>query len=270
MSFLSLWLFAGGVILGLMIILWLVSLRLADSSIVDIFWGAGFVLTFWAATLVTPGNPSGRLLLLGLIVTVWGLRLSLHILARNAGKGEDFRYATWRAEAGASWWWRSFFKVFLLQGILMWVIAVPLIAVQTGNGISPLKCLDFTGAALWLVGFIFEAGGDWQLSRFRANPSNKGKLLTRGFWSVTRHPNYFGDAAQWWGFFLIAASGGAFWTIFSPILMTYLLMKVSGVAMLEKTLKDTKPGYADYIARTSPFFPWLPRVKKGTGSTTSR
>ncbi len=162
-----------------------------------------------------------RLILLGTVVTVWGLRLSLYIFFRNKGKGEDFRYAAWRDEAGSSWPWRSFFKVFLLQGVLMWIIAVPLIAVQRGDTTSPLKCLDYTGAALWLVGFIFEAGGDWQLARFKADPANKGKLLTSGLWSLTRHPNYFGDAAQWWGFWLIAASAGAPWTVFSPIIMTF-------------------------------------------------
>ena len=143
----------------------------------------------------------------------------------------------------------------------MWVIAVPLLATQTGDTTSTLKCLDYTGAALWFVGFLFEAGGDWQLMRFRSDSENKGKLLTSGLWSLSRHPNYFGDAAQWWGFYLIAASDGAFWTIFSPILMTYLLLKVSGVAILEKTLKDSKPGYENYIARTNAFFPWLPRRK---------
>jgi steroid 5-alpha reductase family enzyme len=212
-------------------------------------------------TFLPPVNLTSRLLLLGIIVTLWGLRLSLYILSRNAGKGEDFRYAKWRAEAGMSWWWRSFFKVFLLQGVLMWIIAIPLVAAHTGDAASPLKCLDYAGAALWLVGFIFEAGGDWQLARFKADPANKGKLMTTGLWSVTRHPNYFGDAAQWWGFYLIAASSGALWTVFSPIIMTYLLMKVSGVVMLEKTLNESKPGYADYIARTSAFIPWLPKKK---------
>ncbi len=261
MSFLTLWLNSGLVILGLMILLWLVSLALKDSSIVDIFWGAGFVITFWIATFLIPGNFPTRITLLGIITTIWGLRLSLYIFSRNAGKGEDFRYAAWRKEAGGNWWWRSFFKVFILQGFLMWLIAIPLLAAQTGEAAGPLKCLDYTGLALWLAGFIFEAGGDWQLARFKSNPENKGKLLNTGLWSLTRHPNYFGDAAQWWGFWLIAASAGALWSIFSPLIMTFLLMKVSGVVMLEKTLKDTKPGYADYVARTSAFFPWLPRKK---------
>jgi steroid 5-alpha reductase family enzyme len=261
MSFAPLWLYAGLIILGLMTLQWLVSLALKDSSIVDSFWGTGFVIVFWAASLLTPRPLPPRLILIGTLVTVWGLRLSLYIFFRNKGKSEDFRYAAWRAEAGSSWWWHSFFKVFLLQGLLMWIIATPLIAVQTGDTTSPLKCLDYAGAALWLVGFIFEAGGDWQLARFKANPANKGRLFTSGLWSLTRHPNYFGDAAQWWGFWLITASAGAPWTVFSPIFMTFLLMRVSGVAMLEKTLKETKPGYVDYIVRTSAFVPWLPRRK---------
>jgi len=259
LSFLSLWLLSGTVILGLMSALWLLSLALKDASIVDIFWGSGFVIVFWLTNLLIHERLTPRIILLGTLVTVWGLRLSAHIFFRNAGKSEDFRYAAWREEASHSWWWRSYFKVFLLQGVLMWVIAIPLIAAQTGDATGLVKCLDTSGAALWLVGFIFEAGGDWQLKRFKANPDNNRKLLNSGLWSLTRHPNYFGDATQWWGFWLIAASAGAFWTIFSPILMTFLLMRVSGVTMLEKTLKETKSGYADYIERTSAFFPWPPR-----------
>jgi len=261
MTFLDLWLISGLAIFMLMTLIWFLSLKLKDSSIVDIFWGLGFVLIFWITTCVAPGPVTPRLLLLGTVVTIWGVRLSLYIYFRNKGKGEDFRYAAWRQVAGNSWWWRSFFKVFFLQGFLMWVIAVPLVAAQLGDVNSPLRCLDYTGASLWLLGFIFEAGGDWQLARFKSNPENKGKLLTAGLWSLTRHPNYFGDAAQWWGFYLIAASIGALWTVISPIIMTFLLVRISGVAMLERTLKDSKPGFEKYISRTSSFFPWLPRQK---------
>jgi steroid 5-alpha reductase family enzyme len=264
MSFLNLWLNSGLVILGLMFLLWLVSLALKNSSIVDIFWGTGFVITFWVGTLLAPGGLSTRVLLLGVIVTAWGLRLSFYILGRNWGHAEDFRYATWRTEAGHSWWWRSFFKVFLLQGVLMWIIAAPLLAAQTSAAASALGCYDLIAVIIWLTGFAFEAGGDWQLSRFKADPDNKGKLLTTGFWSVTRHPNYFGDAAQWWAFYLIALISGAWWTVFSPFIMNFLLMKVSGVALLEKTLKETKPGYAEYIANTPDFFPRIfPNRKQG-------
>ncbi|NCP87055.1 MAG: hypothetical protein CO094_06570 [Anaerolineae bacterium CG_4_9_14_3_um_filter_57_17] len=262
MSFLTLWLNTGLIILGLMIALWLISLALKNASIVDIFWGTGFVITFWAGTWLVPGGFSARMILLGIIVSLWGLRLSLYILQRNAGHPEDFRYAKWRQEAGAAWWWRSFFKVFFLQGVLMWIIAIPLLAAQTGGANPALNGLDFLGALFWLIGFAFEAGGDYQLAQFKSNPANKGKLLFTGFWGRTRHPNYFGDAAQWWGFYLIALAAGGWWSIFSPLIMTFLLMKVSGVALLEKTLKATKPGYAEYIANTPDFFPrLLPRKK---------
>ncbi|NOH02060.1 MAG: DUF1295 domain-containing protein [Chloroflexi bacterium] len=264
MPFIILWLYAGLTILVLMTLLWLYSLAIKNSSIVDIFWGMGFVIVYWAglwtaldSTNLPPNlDLPARSVLLGSLVTVWGLRLSIHIFLRNHGQPEDFRYTAWRAEAGSAWWRRSFFKVFFLQGVILWIVATPLIAAQTGN-VRPLNLLDFFGVGVWLVGFLFEAGGDWQLSRFKKDPANKGKLLTAGLWGLTRHPNYFGDAAQWWGFYLIALSAGAWWTVFSPILMTYLLVKVSGVAMLEKTLKTAKPGYEEYIARTSPFIPWF-------------
>lgn len=258
MPFLSLWFMSGLIIFILMTALWLFSLALKNSSIVDIFWGMGFVITFWIDRFLIPAETNGRILLLGGLVTVWGLRLSLHIFLRNHGQPEDFRYAKWREEAGASWWWRSFFKVFLLQGVILWIVVIPLIAAQTGSG-TPLNIFDFIGTGVWLIGFIFEAGGDWQLVRFKKDPAKKDKLLTTGLWSLTRHPNYFGDAAQWWGFYLIAFASGAWWTFFSPLLMTLLLMKVSGVSMIERTLKESKPGYSEYIARTSSFFPWFPK-----------
>ncbi len=268
MSFLSLWFTSGLIILGLMVLLWLLSLALKNSSIVDIFWGTGFVITFWVGTFLVPGGLSARMLLLGALVTIWGLRLSIYIFQRNYGKPEDFRYAKWRKEAGAAWWWRSFFKVFLLQGVLLWIIAAPLLAAQTSSVLNPqlvcskLTCYDLAVFIIWATGFAFEAGGDFQLARFKSNPENKGKLLTTGFWSVTRHPNYWGDAVQWWAFYLLALLSGAWWTVFSPLIMTYLLRNVSGVAMLERTLKTEKPDYVDYMENTPAFFPRvLPRKR---------
>jgi steroid 5-alpha reductase family enzyme len=258
-GFLSVYLLAGGVILGLMILLWLLSLALGNSSIVDIFWGTGFAIVAWAAYLATPDGILPRKVLLVALVAVWGLRLSAHILRRNWGKPEDFRYARWREESGRRWWWFSFFKVFLLQGLLLWIISTPLIAAQISRLPARLGVLDALGVVVWAIGFIFEAVGDAQLERFKANPANKGKLLTTGVWRYTRHPNYFGDAAQWWGYFLIAAATGAWWTVLSPILMTVLLVRVSGVALLEKTLVETKPGYREYAQTTSTFLPWFPR-----------
>lgn len=259
MDFLSTYLILSLVILGLMFLLWLLSLALKNSSIVDIFWGTGFVIAAWVASALTPDGFAGRKWLLLVLVTIWGVRLSLHILIRNWGKGEDFRYRVWREEAGPAWWWRSFFKVFLLQGILLWIIAAPLLAAQIGAHPAALTWLDFLAVPVWLVGFFFEAVGDWQLARFKANPANKGKVMSTGVWRYTRHPNYFGDAAQWWAYYLVALAAGGWWTIFSPVIMTTLLMRVSGVSLLEKTLKAEKPGYKEYAEKTSEFFPWFPK-----------
>jgi len=260
MSFIELYGIALLVILGTMVILWLVSLQLKNSSIVDIFWGTGFVIANWVYFILTPDGFPLRKWLIGILVTIWGMRLSLHILRRNWGKPEDFRYQVWRRDAGARWWWLSFFRVFLLQGMLMWIISAPLLAAQLGSKPAHLILFDFLGVAVWGFGFFFEAVGDLQLARFKADPVNKGKVMDRGVWRYTRHPNYFGDASQWWGYYLIAAFAGGWWTIFGPILMTLFLLRVSGVTLLEKTL-EKRPGYKEYIQKTSAFIPWFPRKK---------
>lgn len=262
MSMLSIFAIVGLVILAIMVLLWLISLRLKDASIVDIFWGTGFVIATWIYFYFSPDGFITRKLLIASLVTIWGLRLSIHILLRNWGQEEDFRYRKWRQESGPTWWWFSFLKVFALQGFLMWIISMPLLAAQISPLPTRLIWLDYLGLLTWAVGFFFEAAGDWQLMRFKSVPANQGKLLTSGVWRYTRHPNYFGDAAQWWGYYLIAAAAGGFWMIFSPIIMTLLLRNVSGVAMLEKTLKDTKPGYRDYIETTNTFIPWFPKKIK--------
>jgi len=260
MNFLTIDLIGLAVILALIILLWLISLQLKNSSIVDIFWGTGFVITGWLYFILTPDGFLARRLLITTLVTIWGLRLSIHVLRRNWGKPEDFRYQKWREENGPAWWWKSFFQVFLLQGVLLWIISTPLLAAQLRPSPAHLTFFDFAGLAFWLKGFFFEAVGDYQLVRFKANPQNRGKVLDTGVWRYTRHPNYFGDAAQWWGYYLIALSGGGWWSIFSPMLMTFLLVRVSGVALLEKSMA-VKPGYREYIERTSPFIPWFPRNK---------
>jgi steroid 5-alpha reductase family enzyme len=265
MELVNTFIISGLVILGYMLLLWLISLALKNSSIVDIFWGLGFVVTAWVYSALTPmGVEVRKWLLLGL-VTIWGLRLSLHILIRNWGKAEDFRYQVWRKESGRSWWWKSFFKVFLLQGFLMWVISAPLYAAQAGTLPKSLVWLDVLGMLVWLYGFFFEALGDWQLARFKADSQNRGKVLDYGVWRYTRHPNYFGDSAQWWGYYLIALAAGGWWTFFSPLLMTLLLLRVSGVALLEKSLSKNKPQYKEYMEKTSAFIPMPPRKlsKKG-------
>jgi steroid 5-alpha reductase family enzyme len=254
------WLVAGLAVAVFVTVLWLVSLLLRDSSIVDSFWGVGFVaVAASVAAAVGLSALTSRAWLMGALVAAWGFRLSHHIFWRNKGKGEDYRYRKWREEAGAAWWWRSFFKVFLLQGVIMWLVAAPVVAVVGSTPQQPINRVDWFAAAVWLVGFFFEAAGDWQLSRFKANLANKGKLFTGGVWRYTRHPNYFGDAAVWWGHYLVAAAAGAWWTAFSPALMTFLLVRVSGVSMLETALRDSKPGYREYMQSTSAFFPLPPR-----------
>ncbi len=259
MDFLNIYLTGLLAILIAVTLVWLLSLAIKDSSIVDIFWGTGFVIVALVYAALTPDGAAPRKLLLLALVALWGLRLSLHIGARNIGKPEDFRYAAWRTQYGSRWWWRSFFQVFLLQGLLLWIISAPLLAAQISPQPAALGLLDGLAVLVWIIGFAFEAGGDWQLRQFKRDPNNRGKVLDRGFWRYTRHPNYFGDAVQWWAFWLIAVAAGGWWTVFSPLLMTFLLVRVSGVAMLEKTLADSKPQYRDYIARTPAFFPWFPK-----------
>ena len=253
------WLLAGLVAFAFVTAVWLLSLLLRDSSIIDIFWGLGFVALAWVLAACGPRPLPSRAWLLAALVTAWGLRLSLHIVVRNWGKGEDYRYRRWREEAGAAWWWRSYAKVFLLQGVIMWLVAAPVVAVLGSRSQPPLGWLDVAAVAVWAVGFLFEAVGDWQLVRFKADPANRGRLMTRGLWRYTRHPNYFGDSMVWWGHFLVVVAAGAWWTVFSPILMTFLLLRVSGVSLLERSLRETKPGYREYVESTSAFFPRPPR-----------
>ncbi len=244
--------------------IWLVSLRMKNAGIVDIFWGPGFALASWVYFAFTPDGFSTRKLLIVALVSLWGLRLGWHIGRRNVGHAEDYRYQAWRKSNGAIWWWKSFFQVFVLQGFLMWIISTPLMLAQFSPEPANLTLFDILGVVVWVTGFTFEALGDWQLTRFKANSANKGKVMRTGLWRYTRHPNYFGDATLWWGYFLIALSvPNGFISIFAPILMTVMLMRVSGVALLEQNLKKTKPEYADYIATTNSFFPGPPH-KPGT------
>jgi steroid 5-alpha reductase family enzyme len=259
MSILATYVFGGLVILVLMLALWLLSLRLKDASIIDPAWGTGFVILVWIYLINTPEGFGPRKWLVAALVTLWGLRLSVHLFLRNRSKGEDPRYAKWRKEAGAQWWWQSLFKVFLLQGLLMWIISMPLFFAQAST--APYGPMDSVAFVLWLIGFFFEAVGDWQLARFKAVPANKGKVMDSGLWRYTRHPNYFGEAVMWWSYGLFALASGAWSVLASPLLMNWLLLKVSGVTLLEKNLKNSKPKYAAYIKRTSAFIPRAP--KKG-------
>jgi len=248
------------VLSGCLVSLWLLSLALKDSSVIDYFWGFGFIII----VLLGFGLGSGfidRRSLITLLVVIWGVRLSTYLLRRNLGKGEDYRYQAFRAAAGANYWWTSFFKVFALQGLIMVAIATPLWAALTSPNPATLTVLDLAGVVLWCIGMIFETIGDAQLAAFRRDPANKGKVLRTGLWRYTRHPNYFGEAVLWWGYGLIGlAAAGGWWTIYAPAVMTLLLIKVSGVSLLEQSLIHRKPGYAEYVRSTNAFVPWRPRT----------
>jgi steroid 5-alpha reductase family enzyme len=239
------------------------SLLKRDASIVDVFWGVGFVVAACVYALSREERTLRGDLVLGL-ATLWGLRLSLYILWRNRREGEDYRYREMREKSPGSFALRSLFTVFWFQALLLWGLSMPLYQAQAAGpeGLTPW---DGLGIGLFAVGFVFEAGGDWQLARFRGNPANQGKVMDRGLWRYTRHPNYFGDAVVWWSFFCFAlATPRSLWTVYSPVVMTLLLMRVSGVPLLEKKLEKSKPGYRRYAEETNAFFPWLPRNRTGT------
>jgi steroid 5-alpha reductase family enzyme len=244
---------------ALMVVVWLISIFIRDASIVDMVWGLGFVVSAWV-TYLAAGEGSVRGLLLTILVSLWGLRLSGYLIWRNLGKPEDYRYQEMRRQSGDRFWLVSLFRVFILQGVLMWVISVPVTITQRAT--THLFWLDYVGLAIWLVGLFFEAIGDFQLASFKARPDSKGKVMDRGLWRYTRHPNYFGDFVVWWGHYSLALAGGAWWTVFSPLVMSILLLRVSGVAMLEKTIGERRPEYAEYVRRTNAFFPGFPRGER--------
>ncbi len=240
-------------------LVWLLSLVKRDVSIVDIFWGLGFILLSLCYRMLGPAMTARHWVLL-VLVTLWGVRLALYLLWRNWGHDEDPRYQTMRAYRSDNFWWMSLLTIFFLQGVLIWLIATPLFVVQLSVGPPLWTWTDMLGLLLWSIGFCFETVGDWQLARFRADPANRGRVMDTGLWAYTRHPNYFGDALVWWGYFLLAlAVPGSLWTILSPVVMTLMLLKVSGVALLEQTIVERRPAYRDYITRTNAFIPWFPR-----------
>jgi steroid 5-alpha reductase family enzyme len=239
--------------------LWAVSLARRDASIVDIWWGPGFALLAAVALALAPYAPPRSGLLLAM-VALWGLRLGLHLFVRNRGQAEDPRYARMRRRHGARFGWVSLGTVFGLQAGLQWFVSLPVQVALLAPGDRPLGAWDALGAALFAIGFGFESVGDWQLRRFRADPANRGRVLDTGLWRYTRHPNYFGDSLVWWGLFATAcATPFGFATVASPLAMTFLLLRVSGVALLERSLVRSRPAYRDYIERTSAFFPRPPR-----------
>jgi len=241
-----------------MVSTWLLSVALKNASIVDIVWGAGFVVVTWVMQLTIEGDSSRQWLITSM-VSIWGLRLSGYLARRNIGHGEDWRYVAMRKRHGRRFPLVSLVTVFALQGVVMFLVSLP---VQLGHAdrspsVGPVAVM---GLLVWFLGIVFEAVGDMQLRRFKKDPSNAGLVMDRGLWSLTRHPNYFGDSCVWWGIGIVAAEAGtAAWGLIGPVVMTLFLTKVSGVPMLERSLAKRKPGYADYMARTSGFFPRPPK-----------
>jgi steroid 5-alpha reductase family enzyme len=248
---------SAGALLAYVLALWLLSLPLRDVSIVDPGWGAGFVLVAWIAFALGDGCR-GRRLLLAALLSVWGLRLAGYLIARKLReRREDPRYARMRRHYGERFTLISLATIFLLQGALMWVISLPVQVAAPQP--DRLGALDVLGGAVWAVGLFFESVSDGQLARFKRDPANAGKVMDRGLWRYTRHPNYFGDLLVWWGIYLVALSTGvAWWTIVSPLVMSTLLVRVSGKRLLERQTRK-RPGYEDYVSRTSGFFPLPPR-----------
>ncbi len=246
-----------GILFLYMTAFFFLSLIKKRNDVADIAWGLGFVMLAWVSFFLSPETEIRHIILCAL-VSIWGVRLAEHIYIRNKGKKEDYRYLEWRRKWGKWFYLRSYFQVYILQGFLLYTIILPVLFVNKEAGAS-LGILDFLGVFVWSVGFFFESVGDAQLINFLKNPKNKGKLMTQGLWKYTRHPNYFGEALLWWGVWIIAFSATkSFWLLVSPLVITLLVLKVSGIPMLEKKMVK-HPDFDDYKKRTSIFIPLPPK-----------
>ena len=250
---------------AMMIAGWLISIVYRNVTIVDSLWGLGFVLVAWLTFFASDGYQI-RNVVLATLVTLWGLRLSIYLSLRNWGKGEDPRYGGWRKKSGNQFWLVSLFKVFMLQALFLWVIAAVVQIGQLAPTPAELTWLDGLGIIVWTAGFMFESVGDWQLARFKSDPASKGRVMDRGLWAYTRHPNYFGEFLVWWGIFIITlATPNSWWTVICPIIVSAVLLKMTGIPLTEKALIKRRPGYESYIKRTSAFVPWPPKKENKHG-----
>lgn len=242
-------------------VLWLIALRIRDVSFVDAWWALGMVVLAWSSFFGT-GAPSPRKFLLLVLCSLWGVRLSGYLLWRWRKNGPDRRYQTMlgkaQSERGMSFARGALQLVFALQAPLQFVVALPVQLGQIGGG--AVGAVGLAGGALAIVGILFESVGDWQLVRFKSEAANRERVLDKGLWRFTRHPNYFGDCCVWWGLYLIAAESGiGIWALPGPVLLTFLLTRWSGMPTIEGRLRRKKPGYEDYVRRTPAFVPWLPK-----------
>ena len=245
------------VVLFYMTIWFLIAQVLRRNDVADVAWGTGFILTALSAMIFTE-SVSHRGFLVMFLVSLWGMRLACHIFLRNRRTGEDSRYKKWKQEWGKYALIRAYFQVFLLQGLLIVVISLPVtIVINSSN--NPFSFFDAFGIFIWFIGFTFEAVGDYQLMKYKRNPVHKGRIMTLGLWKYTRHPNYFGEVALWWGLYFISLSVPWGWaTILGPVTISYLILKVSGIPLLEEKYKDNLE-FQVYKKRTSAFFPLPPR-----------
>jgi steroid 5-alpha reductase family enzyme len=234
----------------------LISLLKRRNDVADVAWGLGFVLVAWTSFLLAGGSGTPGLLVC-ILVSVWGIRLAWHIHARHRGKPEDFRYLAWRREWGKWFYARSYAQVYLLQGALLFIVALPVLVICRSTA-GAFGFLNGIGVCVWLFGFLFESVGDAELARFAKDPVNRGKILQSGLWRYTRHPNYFGEVVQWWGIWLMAVGvPGGWFSVVGPLTISLLIVKVSGIPMLEKKMAEN-PDFAEYKRRTSIFVPWVP------------
>jgi steroid 5-alpha reductase family enzyme len=235
---------------------WFVSLMRNNVTHVDSMWSLFFMIAALTCAHLTDSMIL-RTQIVIILVSVWALRLCLYLTWRNWGPHEDHRYVQIRQNNEPHFWFKSIYIIFGLQALLAWVISMSIFGAINSN--APINLFDYLGIFMVIVGFLWESIGDWQLMRFKSNPSNKGKVLNTGLWRYSRHPNYFGEFCIWWGLYLISIAAGAWWSLISPIFMTILLLKVSGVSLLESTIVERRPAYAEYIKNTNAFLPWFPK-----------
>ncbi|WP_045211344.1 DUF1295 domain-containing protein [Desulfonatronovibrio magnus] len=245
----------------LMICAWVLSLLRGKACVADSFWGAGFLIVAWIVYCAGHGYEA-RSLLAACLISIWGIRLCIHVSARNWGQPEDRRYQALRDYRGKNFWWVSLFTVFLLQAVLLWLVSLGVQLAQLSPVPDKLTIFDIMGALIWMTGFIIQVVGDTQLQMFKNNPDNKGRVMDQGLWGYSRHPNYFGESLMWWGLYLLVLQTPyALWAIISPLIITFLLLKVSGVAMTEQNISQRRPEYNDYQQRVSAFIPWFPKKR---------
>ncbi|MEM9305594.1 MAG: DUF1295 domain-containing protein, partial [Pseudomonadota bacterium] len=247
---------------ALMVVMWGVSLPIRNAGIIDIVWGPVFLLMALVGVSQLDRTWDATTVALVAMVGAWAIRLGLHLGVRNIGKPEDFRYQLFRKQAGDAFAIRSLFTIFLLQAVLAWVVAAPIAGFLVAEPNGTLGALQWVGISLFVFGFVFETVADWQLTRFKGSPDNKGQVLDSGLWGLSRHPNYFGEAVLWWGIYLFTVGLGGELFIVGPVLITWMLMKVSGVTMLEKGLEKRRPAYREYVENTPTFFPRWPAAKR--------